>query len=137
MANKLNLQPGNEANRLGQWRLLLAILAAIVTSASLVSCYESNSEATAPPAVDTLGGGNLPVGNALNGKIFYRQNCSVCHAAGSEDTTRAFGAIDLANQGSRISSDMSHFDKSYNLMARFTNLDQERVDDLKRYLAGL
>jgi mono/diheme cytochrome c family protein len=131
------LQPGNGTNRSGYWRLLIITLAAIAMSISLVSCYESNSEETAPPAVEATGGGTLPVGDALNGRIFYRQNCSVCHAAGSDDTTRAFGAIDLANQGSRISGDMSHFDTTYNLMTRFTNLDQERVDDLKRYLAGL
>lgn len=112
-------------------------LAAVLMSTGLVSCYDSNSEEDPPPALGIIGGDVLPVGNALAGRTFYNQNCSVCHAAGSDDTTRAFGAIDLANQGSRISGDMSHFDETYNLMARFNDLDQERVDDLKRYLSGL
>ena len=131
------LRPGNEANKFRPLRLLILTLATIVIGSSLVSCNESNSEEAAPPAVGIPGGNNPPAGNALNGSRFYTQNCSVCHAAGGDDTTRAFGAIDLANQGSRISGDMSHFDETYNLMARFTNLDQERVDDLKRYLSGL
>ncbi len=118
-------------------RLSITFLAVLAMSTSLVSCFESNSEEAAPPALDVSGGVNPPAGKASNGKVFYARNCSVCHAAGSDDTTRAFGAIDLANQGSRISDDMSHFDTTYNLMARFTNLDQTRVDDLKRYLSGL
>ncbi len=128
---------GNEAGNFRPWRALAVTLAAILISTSLVSCFESNSEGPAPPAINISGGGSIPAGNALNGKIFYTQNCSICHAAGNDDTTRVFGAIDLANQGSRISGDMSNFDLTYNLMSRFNNLDQERVDDLKRYLSGL
>ena len=128
---------GNQSRGVARLRRLGIVLLAILMSAGLVSCYESNSEEQAPPALGVSGGDSPPAGNALNGRIFYNQNCSICHAAGSDDTTRAFGAIDLANQGSRISGDMSHFDETYNLMARFTDLDQARVDDLKRYLSGL
>ena len=130
-------QPGSDRRCFAQSRWYGIALAAILMSTGLVSCYESNSEEDAPPAFGITGDDNLPVGNALSGRTFYNQNCSVCHAAGADDTTRAFGAIDLANQGSRISGDMSHFDETYNLMARFTDLDQARVDDLKRYLSGL
>lgn len=113
------------------------LLSMAVLSVALVSCYESGSEQVPPPPV-TTGGGNTPApGIAANGKIFYRQNCSVCHSAGNDDTTSAFGAINLANQNSRISTDISHFDTTYNMMARFTSIDQARVDDLKKYLAGL
>ena len=114
------------------WLIILTVM-----SASLLSCYESDAEQVAPPAVNVSPGVILPPGVAANGRIFYRQNCSVCHAAGSDDPTSAFGAIDLANQNSRISSDMSHFDQTYNMMGRFTNIDQARVDDLKKYLSGL
>ncbi len=137
MQTMSSVRSRNHGQQLPQSRRLGILLAAILMSAGLVSCYESNSEDDAPPALGVTGGDSLPVGNALNGRIFYNQNCSVCHAAGSDDTTRAFGAIDLANQGSRISGDMSHFDETYGLMARFTDLDQPRVDDLKRYLSGL
>jgi len=117
--------------------MLPIMLTALLMAVGLTSCYDSSSEEDAPPAL-VIGGDDQPLaGNAANGKIFYTQNCSVCHAAGNDDTTRAFGAIDLANQGSRISGDMSHFDETYNLMARFNDLDQPRVDDLKRYLSGL
>lgn len=124
-------------NRFGLLRILVISAAAVTIASGLTACYESSSEDPAPPPISISGGNNLPVGNPTNGRIFYNQNCSVCHAAGGDDTTRAFGAIDLANQGSRISGDISHFDKTYNLMSRFVDLDQQRVDDLKQYLAGL
>lgn len=127
----------NATMRFRRLRILVITAAAVAIAASLAACYESNSEDPAPPPISITGGDSLPAGNPANGKIFYTQNCSICHAAGSDDTTRAFGAIDLANQGSRISSDISHFDKTYNLMSRFVDLDQQRVDDLKQYLAGL
>ena len=128
---------GNRGKGFAKLRWLGITLLAIMMSTGLGSCYQSNSEEEPPPALGITGGDSLPVGNALNGRIFYNQNCSVCHAAGGDDTTRAFGAIDLANQGSRSSGDMSDLDETYNLMARFTDLDQARVDDLKRYLSGL
>ena len=137
MAMKFGLRLNNNSTGFRQLRRLGILLAALALGPGLVSCYESNSEEDAPPALGVIAGGSPPAGNALSGRIFYNQNCSVCHAAGSDDTTRAFGAIDLANQGSRISGDMSHFDETYGLMARFTDLDQARVDDLKRYLSGL
>ena len=121
----------------GRARFPLAVLVMLGLCGGLLSCYQSGSE-DPPPAAPGIADGDIPpAGIAANGRIFYFQNCSVCHAAGGDDGTRAFGAIDLANQGSRISADMSHFDETYNLMARFTALDQARVDDLKRYLAGL
>lgn len=137
MSTMSGFQTRNDKPRFTRFRRAGMVLAAILMSAGLASCYESNSEEEAPPALGVADGDIQPVGNALNGRIFYNQNCSICHAAGGDDTTRAFGAIDLANQGSRISGDMSHFDETYNLMARFTDLDQARVDDLKRYLSGL
>ena len=137
MAMKSSLRLTRKPGELRQLRRLGLVLALLALGPGLVSCYESNSEDDAPPALGVISGGNPPAGNALSGRIFYNQNCSVCHAAGSDDTTRAFGAIDLANQGSRISGDMSHFDTTYGLMARFNDLDQARVDDLKRYLSGL
>ncbi len=125
------------AKRIAPMRILAGIALAAVVVSGLSACYESSSEDPAPPPISISGSDNLPAGNPANGRIFYLQNCSVCHAAGGDDTTRAFGAIDLANQGSRISGDISHFDKTYNLMSRFSDLDQQRVDDLKQYLAGL
>ena len=114
-------------------KILLILISIPLLGGVLVSCYESNSEqAPPPPVVDTV----VP-GIAANGKIFYMQNCSFCHAAGADDTTRAFGAIDLANQDSRVSNDISKNDLVYNTMGRFNNIDQERVDDLKKYLASL
>ena len=137
MAISSSLRLTKNSGEFRQFRRIGIVLAVLALGPGLVSCYESNSEEDAPPALGVIGGGTPPAGNALSGRIFYNQNCSVCHAAGSDDTTRAFGAIDLANQGSRISGDMSHFDQTYGLMARFTDLDQARVDDLKRYLSGL
>ncbi len=119
----------------------LLLIAGILSSFTLVSCYESNSEEDPPiPIVSTGtgGGGSIPdPGNAANGKIYFQQNCAICHSAGADDTTTAFGAIDLAKQQSIISSDISQSDQTFNIMARFNNIDQERVDDLKKYLSTL
>ncbi|VAW92262.1 hypothetical protein MNBD_GAMMA22-302 [hydrothermal vent metagenome] len=124
---------------LKQYKLLLLVTVALVFFSNLTSCYESNSEQTAPPPVvtpdDPIGGSNP--GIAFNGKIYYQQNCSLCHAAGADDNTSAFGAIDLAKQESKVSSDMSQLDTTYNMMGRFNNIDVERVADLKKYLSGI
>lgn len=112
-------------------KTIAASISIMIMSSTLVTCYESNSEQAPPPPVTD------PVvpGIAANGKIYYQQNCSYCHSAGADDTTTAFGAIDLANQESRISNDISKNDAVYNTMGRFNNIDQERVDDLKKYLS--
>ena len=117
----------------------LILMMAVVSSITLTSCFESNSEEDPPdPIVGTGGDGPVPVpGNASNGKIFFQQNCAICHSAGADDTTTAFGAIDLAGQQSIISTDISQSDQTFNIMARFNNIDQERVDDLKKYLSTL
>ncbi len=125
-------------NRFKLVRFLILILG-VVSSTILTSCYESNSEEDAPdPVVGTGGGGPVPdPGNAFNGKIYFQQNCAICHSAGADDTTTAFAAIDLAGQQSIISTDISQSDQTFNIMARFNNIDQERVDDLKKYLSTL
>lgn len=115
-------------------KFVFLLMAGIALSSTLVSCYESSSELGAPPP-DT--GPGVTPGVAANGRIFYEQNCSLCHSAGADDTTSAFGAIDLANQDTIISNDISQFSPTYDLMGRFTDIDQERVDDLKKYLSSL
>lgn len=125
-------------NRSNLVRFLLLTIG-ILTSITLTSCYESNSEEDPPaPVVGPGGGGSVPdPGTASNGKIYFQQNCAICHSAGADDTTTAFGAIDLAQQQSIISNDISQSDQTFNIMARFNNIDQERVDDLKKYLSTL
>jgi len=115
-------------------QITLLLMTGFVASSVLVSCYDSNSETPAPSPVTKPG---PAPGLSFNGKVYYEQNCSACHAAGVDDTTTAFGAIDLANQQSKISNDMSKSDVTYNTMGRFNNIDQQRVDDLKKYLSGL
>jgi len=126
----------NTMKKLKLLQFVLLLLAGLAVSSVLVSCYDSNSETPAPPPVIEPGPDPGP-GLTFNGKVYYEQNCSSCHAAGTDDTTNAFGAIDLANQETKISNDMSQFDATYNTMGRFNNIDQERVDDLKKYLSGL
>ncbi len=130
----------NTMKNLKQFKAVLLITTVIALSFNLTSCYESSSEQVAlPPVVSPTspGGGGVEPGIALNGKIYYQQNCSLCHAAGADDTTSAFGAIDLAKQQSKIANDISQIDTVYNMMGRFSDIDQERVDDLKKYLSGL
>jgi len=122
---------------LKQVKFILMLMAGIALSSTLVSCFESSSEQGAPPPVTGPGGGGAIPGNAVAGKVFFQQNCSLCHSAGADDTTTAFGGIDLANQNSIISNDISQYSPTYDMMGRFDNIDQERVDDLKKYLAGL
>ncbi len=119
----------------------LILIMGLVSSITLTSCYESNSEEDPPNPIAGPGGGgggsDPDPGNASNGKVFFQQNCAICHSAGADDTTTAFGAIDLAGQQSIISADISQSDQTYNIMARFNSIDQERVDDLKKYLSTL
>ena len=118
-------------------QLLFLSVLGVALAGSLVSCYDSNAEKPAPPPVKPDPGPGPGPGITFNGKVYYDQNCSSCHAAGADDMSSAFGAIDLAKQESKIANDMSTFDKTYNTMGRFNNIDQERVDDLKKYLSGL
>jgi cytochrome c5 len=118
-------------------QLLIIAILGVAVSSTLVSCYESNAETSAPAPIDPDPGPGPGPGLSFNGKVYYDQNCSSCHAAGADDTSKAFGAIDLANQESKIANNMSAFDQTYNTMGRFDNVDQERVDDLKKYLSGL
>ncbi len=126
-----------------QFKFILVTAIVAISGLYLTSCYESNSEQAAPAPITDPGSGNPPGGGgtipgvAVNGKIYYQQNCSLCHAAGTDDITSAFGAIDLAKQQSKISNDISQLDTIYNTMGRFNNIDQQRVDDLKKYLSGL
>ena len=122
-------------NTLKQVKFVLLLMAGIALGSTLTSCYESSSEQGALPPVTDPGGGVIP-GVAINGKVFYQQNCSLCHSAGADDTTSAFGAPDMANQDSIISNDISQYSPTYDLMTRFSNIDQERVDDLKKYLSS-
>lgn len=113
-------------------------MAGMALISTLVSCFDSSAEKPAPaPIISQDPGGGSSPGVAFNGKIYYQQNCASCHAAGADDTTTAFGAIDLAKQDAQIQADISQKDTVYNTMGRFNNIDQERVDDLKKYLSGI
>lgn len=72
-----------------------------------------------------------------NGRVFYTANCAICHAAGSEDTTVAFNASDLALNANPLLRDMSVYGGTYKLMGSFYNVAQKNVDELKAYLATL
>lgn len=114
-------------------KVTFVLIAVLLSSSVLVSCFESSSEQAPPQPPPPI----IDPGVAYNGKVYFQQNCSYCHAAGSDDITTAYGAIDLANQQSLISSDLSQKDQVYFTMGRFDNIDQERVNDLKKYLSGL
>ncbi len=113
----------------------LIVVAIIITiSIVLATCYESSSEKPPPPPV-------VPplAGVAVNGSIYYQNNCGSCHKAGRDDPASAFGASDLAQRHARITSDMSNFDatSTFNLMGAFSNIPAQRVVDLKAYLESV
>ncbi len=80
-------------------------------------------------------------GTASNGKIYYQYECSGCHSAG-DDFTRALGASDLAQKQKLIKSNLTQYGDTLlpnigGLMGQFKNLSEQRVADLKAYLASL
>jgi cytochrome c5 len=113
------------------------LLLVLILGLSVVACYDSSSDNE--PRVVTVdgGGGGGGIGSATEGKTYYTNTCSDCHAAGADDTSTALGATDLAQKHDMITNDMSAYDATYNMMFTFSNLSQKRVDDLKAYLATL
>lgn len=72
-----------------------------------------------------------------NGQAFYAANCAICHAAGSDDTTIAFLASDLALRANPLGRDLTMYGGQYQLMGAYSSLAQPNVDELKAYLASL
>ena len=72
-----------------------------------------------------------------NGQAFYAAHCAICHAAGSDDTTVAFDASDLALGASPLKKDLSIYGGPYQLMGAYYLLAQSDIDELKAYLATL
>lgn len=106
----------------------------LLLSLALTGCFNSSSEDTPPPAIDPP-----PAGVTADGAVYYQTSCADCHKAGADDTTNAFGAIDLAQKQDMIRSDMSNYDQTsgFNLMTVFSNVPAQRVADLKAYLASV
>ena len=72
-----------------------------------------------------------------NGQAFYAANCAICHSAGTDDTTTAFNASDLAQRANPLSKNLSSYGGQYQLMGAYYALAQQNVDELKAYLATL
>lgn len=72
-----------------------------------------------------------------NGMAYYIQNCKVCHAAGNEDTTTAFMASDLALRANPLSRDTTAYGGEFQLMGSFYDIPQQKVDELKAFLANI
>lgn len=113
---------------------LTTVVSMVTLSLALASCFESGSETTPPPPVAPP-----PVGIAKDGLTYYQSNCAVCHKAGADDTTAAFGALDLAQRHDMLATDMSNYDttSTFNLMLAYNNIPAQRVADLKAYLKSV
>ncbi|MBI3563061.1 MAG: hypothetical protein HY080_15230 [Gammaproteobacteria bacterium] len=113
---------------------LTTVVSMVTLSIALASCFESGSETPPPPAVQPP-----PVGVAKDGLTYYQSNCAVCHKAGSDDTTTAFGASDLAQRHDMIAMNMSNYDTTsgFTMMLAFNNVPEQRVADLKAYLKSI
>ena len=72
-----------------------------------------------------------------NGMAYYAQNCQVCHAAGSEDTSTAFKSTDLALRTNPLSRDITVYGGEFQLMGVFYDIPQRKVDELKAFLANI
>ena len=115
---------------------LTTITSVVTLSLVLAGCFDSNSEEAVTPAVTPSA---TQVGVAANGAIYYQTNCGICHQIGQHDPTSAFGASDLAQKHNMITTDMSDFDaaSTFNLMASYKNVPEQRVADLKAYLESV
>ena len=72
-----------------------------------------------------------------NGQAFYAANCAICHSAGTDDTTTAFNASNLAQRNNPLSRNLTMYGGQYQLMGAYYALNQQNVDELKAYLATL
>ena len=115
---------------------LTAMTSVVTLSLVLAGCFDSSSEEAVPPAVSPPA---ALVGVTANGAIYYQTNCGTCHKIGQNDPTSAFGASDLAQKHNMITTDMSDFDaaSTFNLMASYKNVPEQRVADLKAYLESV
>jgi len=89
--------------------------------------------------VDVKGTVSVTVSSLVipNGKAFYASNCAVCHAAGTDDTSVAFMASNLAKKDNLLQRDLSIYGGQYQLMGAFYDVAQKNIDELKAYLATL
>ena len=104
---------------------------------SVAGCFNSSSDNDPAPVEPNNGGTVGGLGSSTDGKTYYNNSCGSCHAAGADDTSTAFGSSDLAQKQDRIVNDMSAYDATTQLMTQFNNVSQQRVNDLKAYLATL
>ena len=123
--------------------MLTKITILSVLSLATLGCYDSSSEQAAPVVIPKVTP-TIPVtppvivGNAADGLIYYNNNCAICHAAGSADTSTVFSASDLKQPGGKlIVSNMSAYSKSFNLMKKFDNVPLQRVQDLNAYINSI
>lgn len=72
-----------------------------------------------------------------NGQSFYAANCAICHAAGTDDTSTAFNATDLAIQSNPLIRNIALYNGQYQLMGTFYDVSQPHIDELKAYIATL
>jgi len=72
-----------------------------------------------------------------NGQAFYATNCAICHSAGTDDTTAAFNASNLAQRANPLSRNLTMYGGPCQLMGAYYALNQQNVDELKAYLATL
>lgn len=118
---------------------LITVTLLFALSFVLAGCYDSSSEVP-PPQVTPPHVITPPLaGVATNGKIYYQNRCGICHSAGRDDSTSAFGAVNLAQRQDMITSDISNFDQKsgFNLMGTFMNIPEQRVADLKAYFESV
>lgn len=113
--------------------IMFFIILFTVVITSCDSGPKNNDPKTTTPNTNTT-----ITGISAQGKIYFETNCTGCHAAGTDDTTTAFGATDL-KLTKDIKTDMSVYgdQSNLNLMARFSNVSAQRVADLKAYMASL
>jgi len=103
-------------------------------SLGLGGCFDSGSEQAPPPPVKPA-----PIGKISDGSTYYKTNCGSCHMVGADDITSAFGASDLAQKQDMITNNMSAYDttSTFDLMLAFNAVPDQRVADLKAYLASV
>lgn len=96
------------------------------------SALDSSGETASATVMVTVSQQIIP-----NGQAFYAANCAICHSAGTDDTTSAFQASDLALRANPLGRDLTMYGGQYQLMGAYSSLSQPHVDELKAYLASL
>jgi mono/diheme cytochrome c family protein len=88
-----------------------------------------------------IGSAAWAVGDAKNGKVIAREQCSNCHVIGKNETTTLeappFGPDFMAINGLTVAALKIRLSTRHPVMSKFSQLKDQQIDDLVAYIASV